>query len=463
MLTAARLATAAPAVEEDTRWFARLRAEEFSRLDRTGECYLDYTGAALYPESLVRTHAGRMLSCVFGNPHSESPASRRSTEAVARARAAVLDFVCADPSEYDACFTANASNAIRLVAESFPFAADGALALSADNHNSANGIREHAARAGAPVRVLPLGADMRLQEPLAALGRAPSAGSLLAFPAQSNFSGVRHPLRLVSDARRLGWTVLLDAASYVPTARLDLREHPADFVALSIYKIAGYPTGVGALVARHESLARLRRPWFAGGTVDFVSVQNRMHQLRRGAEGFEDGTPSFLALDAVPDALAFVERTGITALGAHVRRLTSRLLDGLAGLHHANGRPLVEIHGPRDLRDRGGTVALNVLDPDGRTVPWPLLESEASARGISLRGGCFCNPGASEHAFGFPAEAARRCLEGARGTAFDVGRFSRCIARPVGAIRLSPGIASSDADVDRALDLLAGWADRVTA
>jgi len=79
--------------------------------------------------------------------------------------------------------------------------------------------------------------------------------------------------------------VLLDAAAFVPTAMLSLREAPADFVTLSLYKVLGYPTGVGALVVRSESLGRLRRPWFAGGTVEFASVQNDLHRLRRGADG----------------------------------------------------------------------------------------------------------------------------------------------------------------------------------
>ena len=463
MLTAAARVIASPALEDDERWFARLRAAEFARLDRTGECYLDYTGAALYPESLVRAHAERLACGIFGNPHSESPASRRSSEALEGARAAVLHLVGAGADEYDVCFAANASNAIRLVAESFPFASGGTLALSADNHNSVNGIREYAARAGAAVRTLPLDAELRLDRPLERLGRAPWSPSLLALPAQSNFSGVRHPLSLVREARARGWCVLLDAAAYVPTMRLDLAAHPADFVALSLYKIAGYPTGVGALVARREWLDRLQRPWFAGGTVEFVSVQHGLHQLRAGAAGFEDGTPSFLALEAVPEALAFVEHTGIGALGAHVRRLTRRLLEGVRELRHPGGAPVVVLHGPGDLQDRGGTIALNVLDRAGRVVPFEEIEREAGARGISLRGGCFCNPGAAEHAFAFPASEMRGCLERARAEGFDARRLSACIGRPVGAVRLSPGLATTPADVDRALELLAGWSGRALA
>ena len=101
------------------------------------------------------------------------------------------------------------------------------------------------------------------RSPAAALAsRLAAAGprGLLAYPAQSNFSGVRHPLAWVAEAKALGWDVLLDAAAFVPTSRLDLRETPADFVSLSFYKMFGYPTGVGCLLARREALAALRRP-----------------------------------------------------------------------------------------------------------------------------------------------------------------------------------------------------------
>ena len=46
------------------------------------------------------------------------------------------------------------------------------------------------------------------------------------------------------------WKVLLDAAAFVPTQPLDLSACPADFVAVSFYKMMGYPGGVGALLVR---------------------------------------------------------------------------------------------------------------------------------------------------------------------------------------------------------------------
>jgi hypothetical protein len=47
-----------------------LRKSDFTRLDRTGEVYVDYMGGALYPESLVRLHSAFLHRSVLGNTHS---------------------------------------------------------------------------------------------------------------------------------------------------------------------------------------------------------------------------------------------------------------------------------------------------------------------------------------------------------------------------------------------------------
>src|SRR5262249_22955611 len=154
------------------------------------------------------------------------------------------------------------------------------LVLTTDNHNSVNGLREYAARAGSPADYVPLsGPDLRVSDAtlLRALHRG--RGGLLAYPAQSNFSGVRHPPGWVAWAQEAGYDVLLDAAAYVPTNRLDLSVVRPQFVTLSFYKMFGFPTGVGCLLARRDALARLRRPWFSGGTIIGVSVAGRWHHL----------------------------------------------------------------------------------------------------------------------------------------------------------------------------------------
>ena len=123
---------------------------------------------------------------------------------------------------HDVCFTANTTAAIKLVAEGFAFSPARSLLLSQDNHNSVNGLREFASRAGSAVRYVALDDELRLVDPVDALREHGGQAGLFAFPAQSNFSGVLHPLALVAEARAHGWRVLLDAASFVPTHPLDL-------------------------------------------------------------------------------------------------------------------------------------------------------------------------------------------------------------------------------------------------
>ena len=49
-----------------------LRRTDFSRLDETGETYVDYMGGSIYPESLLRSHIAFLNANVLGNTHSVS-------------------------------------------------------------------------------------------------------------------------------------------------------------------------------------------------------------------------------------------------------------------------------------------------------------------------------------------------------------------------------------------------------
>jgi selenocysteine lyase/cysteine desulfurase len=50
---------------------------------------------------------------------------------------------------------------------------------------------------------------------------------------------------------------------------------------------------------RKSALAKLRRPWFSGGTITVASVQGDKHYLAEGESAFEDGTLDYLAIPAV--------------------------------------------------------------------------------------------------------------------------------------------------------------------
>src|SRR5262245_3620584 len=326
-----------------------LRRREYARLDDGNLVYLDYTGGGLYADSQLQAHIDLLRFNVFGNPHSVNPTSSAMTNLVESARGRVLEYFKASPDEYIAIFTPNATGALRLVGEAYPFRAGDRFLLTFDNHNSVNGIREFARTRGAETTYVPsVAPDLRVDEELLPKYLGKTRGShhnLFAFPAQSNFSGVQHPLEWIDEAHAHGWDVIVDGAAFVPTNRLDLSRWHPDFVPLSFYKMFGYPTGVGCLLARKEAVAKLERPWFSGGTIVAVAVQRDWHRPTEGFAAFEDGTVNYLNLPAIEIGLDHIERVGIDRIHERVSCLGAWLLEQLQTLRHSDGRPATEIYG----------------------------------------------------------------------------------------------------------------------
>jgi len=450
----------------DTAVLDELRASDYERLDRLGHVYLDYTGGGLYAASQVRKHMALLEDHVLGNPHSDNPTSMASTHLVEEARAAVLAFFSADPAEYDVVFTANASGALKLVGESYPFCRGGRFLLTYDNHNSVNGIREFARRGGAAVTYLPVGDPELRLDPTMVTAELQTAGSgcdLFAFPAQSNFSGVQHPLGMIEEAHALGWDVLLDCAAFAPTNRLDLSVIKPDFVPLSFYKMFGYPTGVGALIVRRDKLLKLRRPWFAGGTITLASVQGTgWHHLASGHVGFEDGTVDYLGLPAVHIGLDHLSGIGVDVIHQRVASLSRWLLGEMAAATHSDGSPLVRIFGPTTTECRGATIAFYLLAPDGTPYDVNAMELIAGRQLISLRTGCFCNPGDGEIAHRITRDDMAECFtERPKPVTFtechDIIRDTT--GKMPNTMRVSLGLASNFADVYRLMEFVAGFRD----
>jgi selenocysteine lyase/cysteine desulfurase len=241
--------------------------------------------------------------------------------------------------------------------------------------------------------------------------------------------------------------VIVDCAAFVPTSRLDLSRYKPDFVPISFYKLFGYPTGIGALIARRAALAKLHRPWFSGGTVVTANVQGDLSVPLTGHALFEDGTVNYLGIPAVEIGLRHIERVGIDTISRRVEALGTWLLEALQALRHSNGEPATRIYGPCTWERRGGTISFNFLHPDGRVVDERYVDVVAAQHGISVRTGCFCNAGAGEIAFSISKDT----LIGAEfADGMILEDYIKVVGIPSGgAVRVSLGIAANFADVHR--------------
>ena len=238
-------------------------------------------------------------------------------------RSRILKHFNTSCEKHTVIFTAGATAALKLLAESFDWQA----AFSKDsshrsrfcylheNHTSVVGIRERAALSGAQVICINE-KDLLEQLQFTSGGKKDHSHfkqfdslangdetdncfvkqyvncchNLFAFPAMCNFSGKKYPLEWVSQTQQgslftsshlCRWFVVLDASSFVSTSPLDLNSCTADFVPISFYKMFGFPTGLGALIVKNSSSYILRNCYYGGGTVQATISSERFHVMKK--------------------------------------------------------------------------------------------------------------------------------------------------------------------------------------
>lgn len=395
----------------------------------------------------------------------------------------MLRFFKADPEHFDLVFVANATAAIKLVADGIRgYASDQGFwyGYHADAHTSLVGLRELASVGSKCFfsddevnKWIDQGANGQSRR--TSDGTAPGV-SFFAYPAQSNMNGRRLPLdwpgRLRRSATQNGREVysLLDAAAFVATAQLDLSDYATapDFTALSFYKIFGFPD-LGALIVRKDAgHVLLKRPYFGGGTVDMVinGVDDVWHATKQGAlhEALEDGTPAFHCIAALRCALDAHSRLygSMDNVSRHAAHLAATLYRRLSSLRHVDGTPVSIIYkgksaGYGDRRTQGPTIAFNLRTSAGTWIGKSSFEQLAILNGIQLRTGGVCNPGGIARYLDLsPKEMRLNFAEGLRcGNSFDVMNN-----KPTGIIRVSLGAMSSMGDVDAFMKFMDMFVER---
>ncbi|CAL8109547.1 unnamed protein product [Orchesella dallaii] len=581
----------------------KLKAE-FTRLKNS--CYLDHAGSSLYAESQINSHFSELQSNIYSNPHSRNPSSTITTDAIDFVRHKILRHFGTNADEYTVIFTSGATQALKLVAETFQFNG-GLFAYLEECHTSVVGMREIVntnltsttgdlknEKDKPNVYCLSKYSLDKLMDPnffcgsfchkqrdsihetsccwvhrqkdhensesfsegecedstetlLMFLSRLKESShkyadsntgneqrnALIAYPAQCNFSGVKYPLDWISPIKSgrlesissvesfyiqleklinlrisacfddmstsspekpvncrnhaeddIGkesnysishsenneqlpsvcinnnqhkWFVLLDAASYVATNVLDLSEYPADFVAVSFYKMFGFPTGLGALIVRNESAHVLKKQYFGGGTVNIAVPSQPFHVKRANLyERFEDGTIPFLSILAIRDGLDTLSRLcdSMDTIRERTFRLAQYFYKNLSSMHYGNGQLVAKIYSDTDYtssKTQGPVVTFNLLRSDGSIIGYSEMEQIAYLHDVHLRYGCFCNPGACRrHLKLLPDEVIKQYEAG-----HVCGDLNDLIdGKPTGAIRVSVGYMTTQENMDFLLRLI---------
>ncbi|KYN27886.1 Molybdenum cofactor sulfurase, partial [Trachymyrmex cornetzi] len=447
------------------------------------ECYVDHAGATLYSETQVRNVGANLHGSLYGNPHSIG--NSLTHDIIDRMRYRILSHFNTNPDEYTVIFTSGATASLKIIAEGFRFTTDennktamsphsGSFVYVQDNHMSVLGMRDVIAAKGA--NAIYLDHDQAFQifsQPSTPhdLNERQSSNSLFAFSAQCNFSGLKYPLKWISDthagtlsvfARKPStrWYVLLDAASFAATNKLDLSIYKPDFLCLSFYKMFGYPTGIGALLVKNKSSDVLDKMYYGGGTVDIALSSERFHRKRQILyERFEDGTVPFLSIVSLQYGFEILSKLSMDQISKHVFSLAKTLHHSLLTLHHCNGKPVVKLYSDSDYEDRslqGGIVAFNVMRSNGQYVGYMEILNMAAIFKIHLRTGCFCNPGACQRHLSFSTKEILKYYE----AGYVCGGETDLInGKPIGAVRISFGYMSTIKDVQTVLLMITKFID----
>ena len=372
-------------------------------LDGTQRTYINLDNAASTPAfRAVKDSVDAFLAYYSSVHRGVGFKSQVSTHAYEAARAAVMDFVGADPA-LDVCiFGMNTTQAINKLANRFPFTEKRGVVLVSSMEHHSNDLPW---RKAANVVHLGLMTDGRLDEASFDRVLEEYAGrvALVAVTGGSNVSGYINPIyRLAEKAHAAGAQILVDCAQLSPHRKVDMLPHNdprhLDYVTLSAHKLYA-PFGTGALVGQRSTFEVGEPEYRGGGQVDIVTLDSV--EWSTPPEREEPGSPNVVGAVALAAAVRQLQAIGMDTVAQHEAELTAYALPRLQRI------PGLHIYGDRDPSRTAERLGVIPVQLEG--VPHFLLSAILSYEyGIGVRNGCFCAHPYLLHLLGVAEEEAAR-------------------------------------------------------
>ena len=349
----------------------------FDRKIRDGKrlIYLDSGATSQKPNSVIDAEVNFYRFSNAAVHRGAHQLAEEATDHFENARSIVAEFIGADPDEV--VFTKSATESINLVAYALTEkikSGDRIVVSEMEHHANLIPWQQLAKRTGAELAWFEVTPDGRLD--LGSIDQVISSNTaIVAITHQSNVLGTITPIdQIVKRAESVGAKVLLDACQSVPHMNVDVRKLGVDYLAFSGHKALG-PTGVGVLWGR--DLEELPPFLFGGSMIENVTMTDAT--WAPAPKKFEAGVPNMAQAIGLGTALKYLNKVGLKNIHEHELYLTRSLLAGLEDIGGLN------IFGPRDLQDRGGTVSFTV---DG--IHPHDLGQYLDAQGIAVRTGHHC-------------------------------------------------------------------------
>jgi cysteine desulfurase/selenocysteine lyase len=338
--------------------------------------YLDSANTSQKPQVVIDTMVDHLERHNANIARAMHQLGAESTQAFEAARDKVSAFLNA-PSRDEVIFTKNASEALNLVARTFPLGpGDRVVITEMEHHSNIVPWQLATERSGAELRWFGLTDDGQLDLSNIDELLTPQT-KVVALTWVSNMLGTINPVaEIARRAHEVGAVVVLDASQAAPQLPIDVQAVDADFLAFTGHKVTG-PTGIGVLWGRTELLDTL--PPFLGGGEMIATVTMAKSTWAPIPHKFEAGTPPIVEAVGLGAAIDYISHIGLDNIHAHEQAITGYLLDGLASVSG------VKVLGSLDPAARGGAVAFELENVHPHDVA-QLLDS----RGIAVRAGHHC-------------------------------------------------------------------------
>jgi cysteine desulfurase / selenocysteine lyase len=331
---------------------------------------------------------------------------------VERARQGVATLLGAD-DPLQIVFGFNGTDVLNLAIRGVVRPGDHVVTTVCDHNSVLRPLRALSEQAGVEVSYVPCdGAGFVSPDDVRAALRPDTR--LVAVVHASNVTGAIQPIEAIGVlVREHGALFLVDAAQSLGHVPLDVSQLEVDLLAAPGHKGLLGPLGTGVLYIRPGVQSELQ-PLRYGGTGSRSDEDRQPDEL---PDKYEPGNHNLIGLAGLVASCEYLARKTIEGVHSHHTKLTERLLERL---REVDG---LTVHGPQSTTNRTSVVSITIDGYD----PQELAAVLESNRRIQCRAGLHCAPR----------------MHAALGTTAGGGT-----------LRLSPGFATTLAEIDAVAEVL---------
>ena len=314
--------------------------------------YLDSASVSPTPIPVINEMNEYFLKMPINYGVGDFALSKKVTKKVDDTRVKLLNLINA-PSNWQAVFTKNTTEAINIVANGLNWEKDDEIIITNIEHQSnimpwmrlkkENNITLKIVQAN----------ENGIVEPESILNSITSKTKMISITHVSNIYGTIQSVEEIGKiAKNKGIYFMIDAAQSAGRIPIDIQKIGCDFIAICGRKGLMGPQGTGALCSKKSNLEVLK-PLTVGSRSGNVR-NNKSYILNSTPYCFESGVLNTSGIIGLGKAIDYINEFGINNILNYNQNLTNNLISDLLKIND------ISIYGCKDYKKNAGIISWNV-------------------------------------------------------------------------------------------------------